>query len=60
MNRIKKIRKKLGISQSFLAQYANISQPYLSDLENGRRGAKPETIERIAIVLGVDVSELKV
>ena len=60
MNRIKKIRKKLGISQSLLAQGANISQPYLSDLENGRRGAKPETIERIAIILGVDVSELKV
>lgn len=60
MNRIRKIRKKLGISQSLLAQGANISQPYLSDLENGRRGAKPETIERIAIILGVDVSELKV
>ena len=59
MNQIKRIRQKLGISQRHLARCADISQPYLSDLENGRRSGKPETIERIAKSLGVEAKRLR-
>ena len=44
--------------QKDLAIAANISRPYLHDLENNRRGAKPETLQRIAEALGVTVDEL--
>ena len=46
------------MTQTELAQLADISQPYLHDLENERRGARPETLERIAAALGVTVEEL--
>lgn len=58
MNRIKEIREGLKISQVELSGKAKVSQPYLHDLENNRRGAKPETLARIAGALGVTVNEL--
>lgn len=58
MNRIKKIRELKRISQKALAESAYISGPYLCDLENNRRGAKPETLARIAEVLNVTVNDL--
>lgn len=59
MYRIREVRESKGITQSFLAVSAQVSQPYLSDLEHNRRGAKQDTIRRIAEVLGVPVEELK-
>ena len=58
INQIKSIRKEKGITQRELANKAEISAPYLFDLENNRRGAKPETLERIAAALGVTTVEL--
>lgn len=58
MNRIKKLREQLKISQIDLARAVGVSQPYMSDLENNRRGARPETYQKIADVLGVKVPEL--
>ena len=58
MNRIKEVRVSLKISQIELAKDAGISQPFLCDLENNRRGAKPETLQRIASALGAEVSDL--
>ena len=52
------MREEKKITQKDLARMANVSQPYLFDLENNRRGGKPETIKRIADALGVDVEEL--
>ena len=60
MNRIKEVRELLRVSQVELARSAGISQPYLCDLENNRRGAKPETMTRIATALGVSVADLEV
>ena len=57
-NRIKFIRETLKITQKELAEKSLISAPYLLDLENTRRGARPETLERIAAALGVTVEEL--
>lgn len=58
MNKIKMIREQKRLTQTELASKAMISQPYLHDLENNRRGAKPETYERIAAALEVPVSDL--
>lgn len=60
MNRIKEVREFMKVTQTELAQSSQVSQPYLHDLENNRRGAKPETLERIAKALGVEVSDLMV
>lgn len=59
MYRIKEIRERVGIQQKDLAERAEISRPFLCDLENNRRGAKDETLRRIADALGVTVDELK-
>ena len=58
MNRIKEIREANGMMQKDLAELVSVSPPYLHDLENNRRGAKPETLQRIADVLGVSVNDL--
>ena len=58
MNRIKKVREAFGIKQKELSIKAGVSQPYLYDLENNKRGAKPETFQRIADALGVPVESL--
>jgi transcriptional regulator with XRE-family HTH domain len=58
MNRIKKVRQQKKIRQIDLARNAGVSQPFLSDLENNRRGAKDETMQRIADALGVKVKDL--
>jgi len=58
VNCIKSIREKKRINQKTLAEATQISQPYLHDLENNKRGAKPETWQRIAVALGCTVEEL--
>ena len=59
-NRIKEIRVMMRVSQNALARSVGVSQPFICDLENNRRGAKPETMSRIADALGVSVSDLEV
>lgn len=46
------------MTQKELADACGLSQPYIVDLERGARGAKPETLERIAAALGVTVADL--
>ena len=58
MNRIKEIRESMNISQTELAHLVGVSQPYMHDLENGKRGARAETYKKIAEVLEVPVHEL--
>lgn len=58
MYRIREVRSALKISQKELSDRAHVSRPYLVDLEHNRRGAKPETLQRIADALGVNVSVL--
>ena len=58
MNRIKKLRMLFNVSQKELSRMAGISQPYLHDLENNNRGARPRTLQRIADALGVTVDKL--
>ncbi|TRL62248.1 helix-turn-helix transcriptional regulator [Staphylococcus hominis] len=55
---IKKIRKEKKITQSELASSLQISQSYLSDLENNRKNLGIKTIEKIAKKLNVSVAYL--
>jgi len=59
MNSVLEIRVERGMTQQALADAAGVSRPFLVDIEKGRRGAKPETWERIANALGVTVPELR-
>lgn len=58
MNRIREIRIKKGISQKALALASSVSAPYMHDLENGNRDAKPVTRKRIADAMGCTVEAL--
>lgn len=58
MNRIKEIRIQKEMTQTALAKATGLSSPFLHDLENGKRNAKPATMRRIASALGCTVEYL--
>ena len=51
-------RAKRGFSQQLLAENAGLSRVYISKVENCLASVSIDVMERIAIVLGVDISEL--
>jgi len=55
---IKKYRQKLGISQSELAEKAGISTNFMGMIEQKRKFAAPEVLDRIAAALEIETSEL--
>ena len=55
---IKEVRETCGMSQKDLATAVGVSRPFLCDLEHNRRGAKKETLQRIAEALGVEVKDI--
>ncbi len=54
--KIKRVRKERGLTQSQLAESANISRSYLGDLEGDRYNPSLDTLKAIAGALSVDVS----
>lgn len=56
--RIKEIRKKNGITQGDLAKKMGTSQPQVARIETGEQNASLLIYRRIAIVLGVELSQL--
>lgn len=57
-NRVRLIRKAQNMTLQEVADAVGCSIPFLADVERGRRGAKPETWQRIADTLGVRVEDL--
>jgi len=55
---IARIRKLKKMTSSQLAEFVGIKQPYLSQIEKGKRTPSLEVIQKIAQVLGTTVSEL--
>jgi transcriptional regulator with XRE-family HTH domain len=51
-------RRQRGITQQTLAQRAQIAQPNLSEIEQGKRDMTIATLERIATALSVTPAEL--
>lgn len=56
--RIKYLRKKLNITQETLAELINMDITSLSKIETGRNYPQPETVEKIANALNVDIAQL--
>ncbi len=59
-SRVRTYRKYRGLSMTDLAQAAGISQPYLSDIENGKKAGSVDVLKRIATALRVDLDDLVV
>lgn len=59
VNRLKQARLEKGVMQKDLAKAVGVSHPFIHDLENNKRNAKPETWAKIAAALGCTVKELK-
>jgi transcriptional regulator with XRE-family HTH domain len=57
-NNIKKYRSALGFSQAKLAEKVNTSTNYIGLLEIRRKFPSPKMMERLAIALGIDTTEL--
>ncbi|PTI88139.1 helix-turn-helix domain-containing protein [Staphylococcus simulans] len=55
---IKQIRKRMNMSQKELATKMEISQSYLSDIENGRKNLSIKTVKKLANSLGLSVTDL--
>lgn len=56
-SKVKNLRLAKKIKAIELARMANISQPYLSDIENGRTKPSLDTLESICKALGITLSE---
>ncbi|MGS0745590.1 S24 family peptidase [Syntrophomonas erecta subsp. sporosyntropha] len=57
-DRVRKFREKKGLSTTELSKLTGISQSTISKLENGKRKADLEILEKIAHALGISVDRL--
>ncbi len=57
-NRIRNLRKSLGISQETLALRAELDRTYVTSIENGKRNVSIVNLERIASALDCGLKEL--
>jgi transcriptional regulator with XRE-family HTH domain len=55
---IKLLRNLRSLSQNELAEKANISIPFLSNIERSNKWPYPDTLAKLAEALGVEVYEL--
>jgi DNA-binding XRE family transcriptional regulator len=55
---IRVYRKYRGMTMTELAKAAGISQPHLSDIENGKKTGSVDVLKRIAVALKVDLDDL--
>lgn len=55
---LRRLRAARGWSQDDLAEASGLDRTYVSGIERGRRNPTLRVIERIALGLGVDPSEL--
>lgn len=55
--RIRELRKELGISQEALAYKAEVDRTYVTDVENGRRNVSVEILERLIKALNTSFSD---
>ena len=59
-SRIRTYRKYRDMTVTELAEAAGISQPHLSDIENGKKNGSVDVLKRIAVALKVDLDDLVV
>lgn len=59
-SRIRTYRTYRGMSVSALAEAAGISQPYLSEIESGKKKGSVDVLKRIATALRVELDDIVV
>lgn len=57
-NNIRKRRKELGITQIKLAELADISEPYMNDIERCQTWVSDKTLAKLAWALNLELHEL--
>lgn len=57
-NKIQKLRKLTGLTQEQFAERINISRTHMGHIEQGRKKASLELLQKIAKALGVKVKDL--
>ncbi|MGN0364018.1 MAG: helix-turn-helix domain-containing protein [Bilifractor sp.] len=53
---LRRRRKELGYTQSYIADFTGLSVSFLSDLENGKKTVQLEKAIRVAMLLGMDLN----
>jgi transcriptional regulator with XRE-family HTH domain len=56
--RLRKLRREQALSQQDVERITGIAQATLSDLEQGKRGARASTLRRLAELLDVEPKKL--
>jgi transcriptional regulator with XRE-family HTH domain len=56
--RLRRLRRERALSQQDLEWISGVAQATLSDLEQGKRGARVSTLRKLAEALGVEPKEL--
>lgn len=56
--RVRTLRRQRGWTSTHLAQLSSISQPFLTEIERGKKSPSFATLERIAQALGVALPDL--
>ena len=56
--KLRRLRRERAFSQQDVERMTGVSQATLSDLEQGKRGARASTLRKLAQVLGVEPKEL--
>lgn len=57
-NRLRKLRKNRGWTQTYLSVHAGIDRSFISDLENGKKEICLRNLEVIAAAFDITVSQL--
>ena len=52
-DKVRYAREQLGLTTQILAERAGVSQPYISEIENGNKTPSAKTIMRLAAALNV-------
>ncbi|WP_339854356.1 adenosylcobalamin-dependent ribonucleoside-diphosphate reductase [Roseovarius nubinhibens] len=52
--RMRSLRKQMGLTLADVAKHAELSTPYLSEIENGKKDLTARTAEKVASKLGVE------
>ena len=56
--RLRRLRREGALSQQDVERITGVAQATLSDLEQGKRGARASTLRKLAEALGVEPREL--